>query len=92
MIAGANPLRSPSSVGPFAPVQPSREAGPALIETVAASAVVVRRDEAAGRFVYEFRDPETGALIRQFPSETLVALAAATWGDAPRGMLLSMAV
>lgn len=44
--------------------------------TTAASKLHVRKAEHGPRFVYEFRDPETGEMLRQFPSEAALALGA----------------
>ena len=35
--------------------------------------LVIRRDEESNRFVYEFTDPVTGEVTRQFPTEEVLA-------------------
>ena len=36
--------------------------------------LVIRRDEESRRFVYEFTDPVTGEVTRQFPTEEVLAV------------------
>jgi uncharacterized FlaG/YvyC family protein len=38
------------------------------------SKLTIRRDEGAGRFVYEFRDPKTDEVVRQFPAKEVLAV------------------
>ncbi|MGB3721387.1 MAG: hypothetical protein WA979_01040, partial [Pacificimonas sp.] len=40
------------------------------------SDLVVRKAPESERFIYEFRDPDTGKLTRQFPSEASLAIGA----------------
>lgn len=49
-----------------------------------APASISIRQSDTGRYVYEFRDATSGEILRQFPSESLVALAEA----AASGLLL----
>lgn len=38
----------------------------------AGSKLVIRKDDDTGRFVYEFRDPSTDEVVKQFPSEEVL--------------------
>lgn len=46
------------------------EAGAAID---AGSKLVIRKDNDTGRFVYEFRNPETDEVVKQFPAEEVLA-------------------
>ncbi|MCH8685087.1 flagellar protein FlaG [Pedomonas mirosovicensis] len=45
------------------------EAGEAIEQN---ARLVIRKDEDTGRFIYEFRDPNTDELVRQFPAEEVL--------------------
>jgi len=45
------------------------EAGAAIDQ---GSRLVIRKDDGTGRFIYEFRDPNTGELVHQFPAEQVL--------------------
>ena len=53
-----------------------KAAGPAAADPEAASDLTVRQAPRSGRMVYEFRDPETGEITRQFPSEASLMIGA----------------
>ncbi|HEY4544811.1 MAG TPA: flagellar protein FlaG [Pedomonas sp.] len=38
----------------------------------AGSKLVIRKDDDTGRFVYEFRDPHTDEVVKQFPAEEVL--------------------
>lgn len=38
----------------------------------AGSKLVIRKDDDTGRFVYEFRDPSTDEVVKQFPAEEVL--------------------
>jgi uncharacterized FlaG/YvyC family protein len=45
------------------------------------SRLSIRRDQDSGSFVYEFRDPKSGDLVRQFPAEPVLKAMAAQRKD-----------
>ena len=45
------------------------EAGAAID---AGSKLVIRKDDDTGRFVYEFRNPDTDEVLKQFPAEEVL--------------------
>ncbi len=65
-------LVQPRQPGPPPEARPDRPAAPAT----AKSDLVVRKAPKSERFIYEFRDPDTGKLTRQFPSEASLAIGA----------------
>ena len=49
--------------------------------------LVIRMDEDSGRFVYEFRDPRSDEVVRQFPAESVLK-ALAAYRQAAAGVVL----
>lgn len=66
--------RQPITTARAAQNQDSRKVAPA--EPADQSKLHVRKAETGSRFIYEFRDPETGKMLRQFPSDASLALGA----------------
>lgn len=52
------------------------------------SELTLEFDDAVGRTVFKLVDSQTGAVVRQFPSEEVLAIARALTDDAPSGALL----
>lgn len=56
-------------------------------EIDAGTRLVIRKDEDSGRFVYEFRNPSTGEVTRQFPAEEVLK-ALASFRQAMTGQVI----
>ncbi|MEM8825368.1 MAG: hypothetical protein AAGD40_00375 [Pseudomonadota bacterium] len=54
----------------------ARDADPVVAAPAERSDLVVRKAPRSERLVYEFRDPQTGQLTKQFPSEASLAIGA----------------
>ena len=83
--AGASPLRARSQTkveAPQAPdteTPPSNEPQPAKARTSLAQQTThlsIVHDEATNRYVFKSIDPDTGEVIRQYPTEQMLALIA----------------
>jgi|GEM_PF-2292097 FlaG protein. len=64
------------------------EAGAAIDQ---GSRLVIRKDEETGRFIYEFRNPHTNELVRQFPAEEVLK-ALASFRQAATGQIMDRQV